>query len=135
MTKTRLTLLAIFAVAIGSAAAASEPGLYGRLDLEGLPKPDLIHDKPVKATSSFMSLFGGKPVYVHVRPGDELHWARHCKRYDACSSPVLFVTESWFLNVYLPRIGSDDGREQRYREQMGRQRLAEPERRYDARPD
>jgi hypothetical protein len=41
---------------------------------------------------------------------------------------VLFVTESWFVNVYLPQIGSRDGREQRYRIETARARGAERDR-------
>ena len=135
MTKYSMALLGLFVATLTSSAhAETDVGIYGRLDLKDLPKPDVIAAKPIKATSSFLSVFN-RAAYVHVRPGDEQHWARHCKEYDACTTPVLFVTENWFVNVYLPAIGAFDGREQRYREQMGRQRPIDPERRYDAHPD
>lgn len=46
----------------------------------------------------------------------------HCRTYAACSVPVYFVTEGWSVDVYLPAIGEQDGREQRYGMQMGRER-------------
>ena len=135
MTKKPLALLAVLAATIATAhAKTDDSGIYGRLDVKGLPQPDVIRAKPVKASSSLMGAFS-RTAYVHVRPGDEQHWARYCQQYEACSTPVLFVTEHWFLNTYLPAIGRFDGREQRYREQMGRQRITESERRYDAHPD
>jgi hypothetical protein len=64
-------------------------------------------------------------IYLHVPQGDEWHWYAHCQTYSACSVPVYFVTESWFVNVYLPAIGSRDGREQRYHILTARQRGSE----------
>jgi hypothetical protein len=126
--------LAVLASATAIAQTQTDTGIYGQLDLKGLPKPEVIQAKAVKANSSLMNAFS-RTIYIHVRPGDEEHWARHCKQYDACGSPVLFVTENWFVNVYLPAIGAFDGREQRYREQMGRRRPIDADRRYDAHPD
>jgi hypothetical protein len=106
---------------VTTVAAASESGIYGRLDLDGLSTPQVINAKPVLADSSSSRALT-QAVYVHVPPGDEKHWRARCRLYDACDVPVHFVTESWFLDVYLPSVGAQDGREQRYREQMGRQR-------------
>ena len=96
-------------------------GIYGRLDLKEFPKPELINARPVliDRSSKHASI---KPIYVHVPPGHEWHWHRHCYDYDLCATPVWFVSESWFVNVYLPTIGSQDGREQRYRAIASRER-------------
>jgi hypothetical protein len=107
--------------AVTTVAAAPESGLYGRLDLDGLTTPQVINAKPVLVDSSSRRA-STQAIYVHIPPGDEKHWRARCRIYDACDVPVHFVTESWFVNVYLPSVGAQDGREQRYREQMGRQR-------------
>lgn len=134
MIRKTLLSLALVAVTCSSAYATTDEGIYGRLNLKGLPKPETIVDKTIKASNILLSVFN-RPAYIHVYPGDEQHWARHCQQYDACTTPVLFVTEAWFLNVYLPSIGAFDGREQRYREQMGRHGAIDSERRYDAHPE
>ena len=108
-------------VAIGNFSAdaadhGGDQGIYGRLDLVKFPKPELINDQPVLIDKSSKRA-STKTVFVHVPPGYERHWQFHCKTYDSCNVPVQFVTESWFVNVYLPAIGAQDGREQRYRMQ------------------
>ena len=116
-------------IAAATAVAATEsgratPGIYGRLDLKKFKKPQLINSKPVVIDSAAkaMSL---KPVYLHVPPGQELHWRSLCKTYDACAVPVYFVTENWFMTVYLPTVGAQDGREQQYRIEASRERSSE----------
>jgi hypothetical protein len=67
-------------------------------------------------------------VYLHVRPGEELRWSVNCHRYEACNLPVLFVRESWFVNVYLPAVGADDGRERLYRDVARNERAGREQR-------
>jgi len=102
-------------------AADADPGIYGQLDLAKFPKPKLIYDRPVIADAAARKT-KAKPIYLHVPPGHEWHWNAHCRTYNACNVPVHFVSENWFVNVYLPAIGSRDGREQRYRIEAGRDR-------------
>ena len=42
------------------------------------------------------------PVYLHVPPGHEKHWEKHCAAYGACGQPVLFVRDAWYNDVYVP---------------------------------
>jgi hypothetical protein len=128
----RVILLAGLAAAT-TVAAAEESGIYGRLDVEAFATPQVINAEPVLAESASRGA-STRAVYVHVPPGDEKHWRAHCRTYSACDVPVHFVTESWFLNVYLPAVGAQDGREQRYREQIGRQRGTQRDE-HDVHPD
>jgi hypothetical protein len=118
-------------MAIGSATcaatAATVPGIYGEIDTHRFPQPQLISAKPVVITAP-RKHSAAKPIYLHVAPGDEWHWFNRCRVYGACAEPVYFVTENWFLSVYLPAIGSRDGREQTYRAEAARERAAERDR-------
>jgi hypothetical protein len=104
----------------------TDPGIYGRLDVSKFGHPSVIRREAVVANGA-KHRTSSKPVYLHVAPGQEWHWQAYCRTYDACSVPVYFVTESWFVNVYLPAIGSRDGREQRYRINTARERASERE--------
>ena len=117
------TMLAMAAMTISGApgAIAADPGIYGRIDTGRFPKPKTFNSRPMVASPP-AKRSRAKPIYLHVMPGQQTHWHASCQTYDACSVPVYFVTEGWFLNVYLPAIGAQDGREQRYRIQMGRER-------------
>lgn len=112
-------------LALGSASAAdADPGIFGPIDTGRFPKPKVINRKPIVIDRAAQHWFA-RPIYLHVPPGDEFHWNAHCHTYNACAVPVHFVTESWFVNTYLPAIGSRDGREQRYRMQAARERASE----------
>ena len=106
---------------------AATPGIYGEIDSRRFPKPLLIQAKPVVIDGHSRNAHA-KGVYLHVAPGEEWHWFTRCHAYNACAVPVYFVTESWFINVYLPAIGSRDGREQRYRAEAARARASERDR-------
>jgi hypothetical protein len=119
-------LIAAMSVAAAAAAAVSDSdaGIYGQLDLAKFPKPKLTNSKPV-IIEAIENKAASKPVYIHIAPGQEQHWRTLCKTYAACAAPVYFVTENWFLNVYLPAVGAQDGREQRYRVNASRERSTE----------
>ena len=122
---TMLAAAAAMATTVAHAAPGpvdAEPGIYGVIDVAKFPKPQVINPKPIVATLPAKNAKKMKPVYLHVPVGHERHWQAHCGSYDACGTPVFFVTEGWFVNVYLPVIGGQDGREQRYKIQMGRER-------------
>lgn len=131
MKRAGLVLLgALFIDAAGAAApAAADPGIYGPIDTAKFPKPQLVSSRPVIADRARLPkgarLSTAKPLYLHVPPREVSHWQAHCATYNACGVPVLFVSENWFVKVYLPAIGAMDGREQRYLEQMGRDREAQ----------
>ena len=87
------------------------PGVYGRIDLGGFPEPALINTQPVyvqRAPGADLP-----PVYLHVPPGYERNWRRHCREYNACGQPVYFVRDDWYRNTYQPRYremhGNDHG--------------------------
>lgn len=122
-----LGVVASLVVASAAQAADTDQGIFGRIDTGKFPKPHLINHKPVVIDRAAARRSSAKPIYLHVPPGDEWHWNAHCRSYDACGVPVYFVTESWFRGVYLPAIGSRDGREQRYRIQAARERASERE--------
>jgi hypothetical protein len=122
-----LILLSLVGAATAIAAAepgGADPGIYGRLDLKKFKKPTLINSKPILIDSAAKPV-SLKPVYLHVPPGQELHWRSLCKTYDACAVPVYFVTENWFMTVYLPSVGAQDGRERQYRIEASRERSTE----------
>ena len=108
-------------------ASGVDPSLYGKLDVSHLKKPQTIHRRPVVADSQARKSTK-TPIYVHLAPGQEQHWASHCSLYAACNVPVYFVTEGWFMNVYLPEVGARDGREQDYRLFSARDRGQERDR-------
>lgn len=121
-----LGVIAILGVSPAARAEDADPGIYGRIDISKFAHPPVIRREAVVAVGA-KHRSSSKPIYLHVVPGQEWHWQAHCRTYDACSVPVYFVTESWFVNVYLPAIGSRDGREQRYRINSARERASERE--------
>jgi hypothetical protein len=123
MNRLRTVLAMICLIGSIGAAIAADSGILGRIDTTRFPKPRVIWSKPVIIERRASS--GSKPIYLHVPPGVESHWHANCHAYDACATPVYFVTEGWFRNVYLPAIGSRDGREQRYRTEVARERASE----------
>lgn len=118
-------------------ARASE--FFGRVDVGNAPRPEVINPRAVKGQHVHgMSRVAATPlgtweapVYFHVRPGEEHRWAAHCRAYAACDTPVIFVTEAWYRDVYLPHISAQDGREQRYRETVRMERSTREQRHRD----
>lgn len=97
----------VAALGIGSAMAADvgvsvsvgEPGFYGRIDIGSMPQPELIYSAPLIIES--VRGAARPPVYLHVPPGHEKHWDKHCHRYGACGVPVYFVQDRWYNDVYV----------------------------------
>jgi len=81
------------------------PGIYGQLSIGGdVPAPELIMPRPVIAVPSRAVVeTPPPPLYLHVPPGHERHWAHHCHEYNACGRPVYFVSDRWYHDVYTPR--------------------------------
>ena len=98
-----------------------DPGIFGVIDVSKFGKPPVINRKPVVGDRSKPAA-GAKAVYVHVPAGREHRWPTLCKTYAACTVPVYFVTEEWFVGTYLPAVGGLDGREQRYHTNVRRER-------------
>jgi hypothetical protein len=97
-----------------AADAAAEAPFFGRLSISSAMKPEFVHAEPVQAQGTAAA--SAKPLVLHVRAGQEEHWAAHCLAYDACAVPVRIVTERWYRHVYLPETSQQDGSEQRYRD-------------------
>jgi hypothetical protein len=113
-------LCAVSTAVFGGDVAGHE--FFGRIELNAASRPEVIYARPVQISRGTEGS-SGAPVYLHVRSGQEQHWAAHCRAYDACTVPVLFVAENWYRDVYLPQIGGKDGREQRYREEVRVERV------------
>ncbi|MBV8741315.1 MAG: hypothetical protein JOZ12_05975, partial [Sinobacteraceae bacterium] len=94
-----------FAADVGVSVNVNVPGIYGQVSIGELPPPELVLPKPVIAVPVpvVVSAPPAEPLYLHVPPGHEKHWARHCREYDACGRPVYFVSQRWYDEVYVPR--------------------------------
>ena len=115
-----LGLIAIAAQAhagdVGVSVNVNVPGIYGQITLGGLPTPELILPRPVVAVPAQVMVDAEvTPLYLHVPPGYEKHWSRHCREYQACDRPVYFVSDHWYNNVYVPRH-HDENEQHEWRE-------------------
>lgn len=100
---------------VGVSVNISEPGFYGRIDVGRVPSPVLIYPQPVIIEQRSVNVMR-QPIYLHVPPGHEKKWDKHCGRYNACGQPVFFVQDGWYRDVYEPRYYGDSGRREDYRE-------------------
>jgi hypothetical protein len=64
-----------------------EPGVYGRVNIGSAPPP-VVYEQPVVIVKQARPV---EPIYLHVPPGHEKHWEKHCREYNACNRPVYFV--------------------------------------------
>jgi hypothetical protein len=98
----------VFAADVGVSVNVGEPGFFGQINLGDAPQPAaLVYARPVVIRRD--PAFGGPPIYLHVRPGYESHWSRHCAEYHACGRPVYFVRDDWYNREYVPRYHHRDG--------------------------
>ena len=113
----RFLIAAAMAVLAGSALAAADvgvsvniaqPGFYGRIDIGNVPQPQVIYAAPVIIQQAPIGIVR-QPIYLHVPPGHEKKWDKHCRKYNACGQPVYFVQETWYTNVYAPARRGDRG--------------------------
>lgn len=96
-----------FAADIGVSIGVNQPGLYGQINIGGFPAPQVIYPQPVVIQPAPVAVVQA-PIYLHVPPGHERRWARHCAEYGACGRPVLFVRDNWYQQVYAPRYRGGD---------------------------
>ena len=98
-------------LAVGSAHAAdvgvsvqiSQPGVYGRIDLGRFPQPAVVVAQPVwVAPPVVVAGPRPEPVYMWVPPGHRKNWRQHCRRYQACGTPVYFVQDRWYRSHVAP---------------------------------
>jgi hypothetical protein len=94
---------------VGVSVTVGQPGFYGRIDIGTFPPPPVIYPRPVVIAPHGHA---PAPVYMRVPPGHARDWGKHCRKYDACGVPVLFVQDAWYQDVYAPRVrgGGDDDR-------------------------
>jgi hypothetical protein len=105
----KITALAAFAALLSGSAMASDvgvsininqPGLYGQINIGNVPQPpQVIYTQPVYAQRP-PDVRGIEPLYLHVPPGHEKNWRKHCGEYNACGKPVYFVREDWYAKNY-----------------------------------
>lgn len=85
---------------VGVSVSVGQPGFYGQIDIGDYPRPQVIYAEPV-VVQRVHTVY--QPVYLHVPPGHEKNWSKHCAKYGACGRPVYFVRDSWYNEVYVPR--------------------------------
>lgn len=86
---------------VGVSVSIGEPGFYGRIDIGNFPRPRVIYEQPVVAHRGRPGVVYDQPIYLHVPPGHEKKWDKHCHRYNACGRPVFFVEDRWYNEVYV----------------------------------
>jgi hypothetical protein len=91
-----------FAADVGVSITLGQPGFYGQIELGSIPRPPVIYAQPVVVAQA-PEFVSAPPIYLHVPPGHEKHWSRHCAEYHACGRPVYFVRHEWYNNEYVPR--------------------------------
>jgi len=97
-----------FSADVGVSISVGQPGFYGQIDIGNVPRPPVVYAQPVVVAPSpeYVSV---QPIYLHVPPGHEKHWRKHCAAYNACGRPVYFVRDDWYNNEYVPRYRHDGG--------------------------
>lgn len=114
---------------VGVAVNIGEPGFFGRIEIGSAPPPRLIYRSPVIVDGG-PGGDGRAPVYLHVPPGYEKHWRKHCAEYNACGQRVLFVRDDWYRNRYVPHYREHRG-EYEHRDGDRRDEREGPDRRDD----
>ncbi len=113
-----------FATDVGVSVHVNQPGVYGRVDIGRVPQPPvLVYPQPVIVQQPAV-VVQQAPVYLHVPPGHQKKWKKHCHRYNACGQPVYFVRDDWYQRHYVPHIQAPqpryDDRRDRYDDRRGR---------------
>lgn len=86
---------------VGVSISIGQPGFYGQINIGDVPQPPpVIYAQPVVIARG--PDYIAQPIYLHVPPGYERHWARHCREYNACGRPVYFVSHDWYQREYVP---------------------------------
>ena len=119
-----ITSLIVFAITtqaadVGVSVSVGQPGFYGRLDIGSFPHPEVIYPQPVVIRPVPVGVVHA-PLYLHVPPGHEKKWAKHCRKYNACDRPVYFVRDHWYEEVYVPEYQGRHGHNGGYDSDHGR---------------
>lgn len=86
---------------VGISVSVGQPGFYGRIDIGNAPQPELVYAEPLVVRPAPVHVVQ-QPIYLHVPPGHEKKWGKHCHKYNACNRPVYFVRDRWYNKVYVP---------------------------------
>ena len=93
---------------VGVSISIGQPGFYGQIDIGNVPQPQLVYARPVVIQRS-PEYVSAPPIYLHVPPGHEKHWSKHCARYNACGRPVYFVRDDWYNTEYVAHYHHGNG--------------------------
>jgi hypothetical protein len=93
-----------FAGDVGVSISVAQPGFYGQINIGNIPHPPVVYAQPVVIAQA-PEYVSAPPIYLHVPPGHEKHWSKHCAEYNACGRPVYFVRDDWYNNEYVPKYG------------------------------
>jgi hypothetical protein len=104
-----LVTVSVHAADVGVSVSVGQPGFYGRIDIGNFPQPEVIYARPVVIQPAPAGVVY-QPVYVHVPPGHEKKWSKHCAKYNACGRPVYFVKDRWYNDVYVPQYQAHHGK-------------------------
>src|SRR5260221_4917054 len=115
----RVVLAGILAAGLSLTANAADlpdplglgqPGFFGRIEIGSLPRPPkLIFPEPVIIQRAPAAV-APRPVYLHVKPGHEKNWSKHCRKYNACGQAVYFVEDRWYNDEYVPEYRKHHGK-------------------------
>lgn len=83
---------------VGASISNGQPGFYGRIDIDGYPRPQVINALP---RVMYRAAMNRPPIYMHAPPGHAKNWRKHCRAYDACGERVYFVQNSWYDRDYV----------------------------------
>ena len=105
--KRYLLAAAIFAVAASASAAdidvsisAGHPNYFGKIEIDQVAKPAVVFDNAVIVRGK-RRVDGAEPIYMRLPEKQVRQWSKYCSRYDACGTPVYFVKDEWYRNVYV----------------------------------
>jgi hypothetical protein len=123
----RVLLVTVLATAASAALAADvavsitmgQPGYYGRVDIGGFPPPAVIYAEPVVIQPVPVGVVR-RPIYLRVPPGHAKDWGKHCRKYNACGQPVLFVEDRWYNDTYVPVYGEQHGKKSGKKQNKGK---------------
>ena len=79
------------------------PGVYGRVEYGNDRPPPVLYTRPTIIVHQPQPV-QVQPIYLHVPPGHAKDWRKHCRKYNACGTPVYFVTST----EYEPKKSKKD---------------------------
>ena len=108
---------------VGVSVTIGQPGYYGRIDISNYPPPPVIYQQPMLVQPVAPGGLVTQPIYLRVPPEHARNWRKHCHWYGACGTPVYFVQDTWYQQVYVPRYRElhhhDNGRHEGWNNDRG----------------